>query len=433
MDPILNKNNIEDFLRFFEKKIGKKFDEDAMNRWRTLENDQLPQNVNKLLEHFGYDTDPQKMEVIREYILSTESTDTQTEPEPVSSPQTESGSMVDEGKMYTNETDTGRVASYYQEDESSGRSWGRIIFVILLISLIAGAAWLWAKYSEYNGRAQIYSLGDNINIRKDLNSDEVWPTRLYLFGRYRGTTDSQIHKTSTSLPLVDEELYNNYYKVYMDTSFTQYLLNGEKTVGYVHSKYVTRNATEYERYLDVFYHYEDDYEEMEQLPFEVRRILVHAIYNYGELKGKRLSPPCYKEPKPIKNAPMSVGIVDIKAGKAKTYYVVARIDGQYYTIKSNQEGSEIYVDRVTQEDGPVAVYMEASGKFEQAKGPNNYSGLKWTSCDKEQVLYAYYKPFNKFKPKAYSRPAPTPAPAPTSVTPDSDPQEDFIEDVNFSE
>ncbi len=434
MNHQINPKNISQFLHFFAKKVNKNFDDATIKRWQGLSDENLQKNLDKLLEHFGYDDQVSKDRLVTEFRY------TQTEPQsahtavrkPVSrnvqTPPPPPPRRKDKNAALGEVTPSPTPAK-------SRNGWMRILFVVFIISIVAGAAYLWSKYTEYSGRSQVYCLANNLSVRKDLLSEDKWETRMDLFGSYRDIT-GHVHSTTQSLPLVDEEMYDEYYKVYMDTSFTQYLLDGENSIGYVHSKYVTTRSSEYNRYQEVFQHYADDYNEMAYLPMDLRRVIVNAVYNYPELKGKILSPPCFKAPKNDEKNPRSIGGIKIKSGNAVSHIVVSRIGGVYYTIHSNQDATELYIDKTNLRNGSSRELITEAGKFSSIAGSGSIPGLSWTNCDQSIEAICRRKPFTEFVVKGTDVPTPI-APPTTNTTravPDSNSLEDqFIQDANFIE
>ncbi len=378
----LNKDNIADFLKYFSWNIGKNFDESQLKKWQGLDGATRDQYLDKLMESFGYDTDQRKMEIVQNY-LNDQSKKAEKRPKRSSQKEAKSDRMPRAQRKQKKST------SPEFSDTPTKRNPIWSILIVLLV--IAAGGYLWMKYSDYQNRDKIYCLASNVSIRKDLSGNENWGTRMDFLGKYRNASGKVI-KSNYSLPIVDDDMYNEFYKVYMDTSFWQYLTAPEKTVGYVHSEFVTRNESEYEEYQRVFQYFEEDYTEMQNLPFRYRRILVNTIKSYSPLRNKTLSPPCYKDKGHTSNPKMSIGTKSMKVGLAKQYFVVARIDGLFYSILSNEDATEISVFDTFMKTRDGRQRMDRPGKFARSTGGT----LRWEDCESEIKVETSSRPYDFF-------------------------------------
>lgn len=406
----INRDNIAGFLNYFSGLVGKNFDASQIHKWQQLDDNTRNAYLDKLLDSFGYETEIQKMEVLQGYFTSI-----QKQPTPQEPARGQNNFQNKNAQESTPELNSSSPAPR----KKSGR--GSVISVIFFLLLLAGGIYLWMKYSEYQNRDRIYCLANNVSVRKDLSGNETWGTRMDFLGKYR-SKDGVISNSNFSLPLVDGEMYNEFYKVYMDTSFLQYLTSPEKAVGYVHSAFVTRNEDEYDKYKRVFHYFEDDYTELQNLSFRYRKILVNTIANFGPLQNKALSPPCYKDKGQASNPKMSIGTKEMKVGLAKQYFVVARIDGLYYSILSNEDATELSVFDTYFESETGKQRLDRPGKFTV----NNSSDLVWQDCESEMILHSSSRPYDAFVDPSIRT---APEPIDTAVDYNYQPDEGLNEEV----
>ena len=233
------------------------------------------------------------------------------------------------------------TSTYYPQTAPKNKGILNKIFLGLFILCLLVGGFVGYKYYEFCNLNMAYTLADNLAIHS--SDDDVSPVinRMDLFGTSLKAT-GEIQQTLNGLKVIGNS--GGYTKVLLQPNFTDYLLNKTTTIGYINSKYITEDETEFARYKKVFAAFKNDYNEMDKLQFNYRKLIVTAFNQFAELKSSNIAPPSLIETKLSDKAGLSIGQIKEKdaLNNIKNIYATFQINnGQYYTVKGNKDGTMV--------------------------------------------------------------------------------------------
>jgi hypothetical protein len=357
MNNITHKN-LEAYLHYFGKQVNKEFSADTINKWKELTEEQVSGHLNKLYQAFQLA--PEKAAAIEKDFLAS--------------------------LVVTTPTATATAQPVKKEPapalisiEKSNRS-KRLPWILAGIFIVVAGigSFIYYKYQHYKKLRFVYTLADNVAIRKNLNEKAEPLGRMDLFGRSLDLA-GKVQETFSKLELVSAGGENDFYKVQQPRSFWNYL-TGKKpaVVGYVSVKYTTTDSVTHNIYKRIFAALKDDYNEMNELEYSYRTLIVNAIRTYEP--SLSVSSSCYIEKKLAADAPLSI----LQQKKNNQYTVVVRLsDQRYYSIQGNDkfEVTSFLPVNFFDEDNYEEPFTQA-GKFRYQKGDMfNAPSFLWTSCD----------------------------------------------------
>ncbi|MBK6330998.1 MAG: hypothetical protein IPF62_10945 [Bacteroidetes bacterium] len=199
---------------------------------------------------------------------------------------------------------------------------------------------IFAKYNEYSSMGHVYSLADNISIRKSSNDKSEIIGRMDLFKHYM-SIDGRVISSYNEMKVISTDTENSYCKVQMTASFWDYLTGDDDNVGYCHSSC-----------------------------YQESKLSDKAMLSIGQYKTKN-----------------KLGTID------KRIVIVQLDDGQYYTIQGNKNDEIDAVLRTKYTYGGQYYFMRTQGKF---KFNNDSKSFIWESCNKTDRFTSRLAPFDLF-------------------------------------
>ncbi len=285
------------------------------------------------------------------------------------------------------------VTVTYLEANKKSTSKVGLIFTLLILCLLGYLAY---KYYTFNTLANVYTLTNNVSIKKNIGGKAI--ARLDLFGT---ALDNKLGEQNTYNQLKLIGTKDDYYEVLLTPTFTNYLLHNKDSIYYVHQNITTLNKALHDKYCKVFALLADDYNELDKLQLKYRAMLVDAIEKFPELNNLAIAAPCYKEKKISNKAPLSIGQYKSKNsfGNIDKLYVIAQFtNGHYYTIQGNEQGQVQNIWKTQLTNFGYQEPLLEKGKFSYYDPYQfTYGDFNWENCTKTKKAVCGTEPFANFE------------------------------------
>ena len=209
------------------------------------------------------------------------------------------------------------------------KSWPKWLKTILTLIPIFLGLYLTYQYYSFKNADYLYALTNNIAVR-DGNTNIVGRMDLYS-RKVKSDSVASIerirycgHSTETFIIDGNEIEFN---RVILDsTNFWGFLTNNPSSVGYVNASTVTEDAEEQRLHKSVFYTIKDNADELRDLKYIQRKIIVNCIREKNSLKKLQIAAPCRDN-----GGRRTLGILRQTLVENEKYCMIAKLsNGHYY-------------------------------------------------------------------------------------------------------
>lgn len=350
----INKNNLVGYLQFLGSRTGKVFPPEVLLRWNSLAPGQVDEHLRVLHQRLGL-TELKVIQFRNEYLAMQARTN---------------------------------------KKKGGGRFW--IILGVVLVVLGLAGWYVFSKYQQFNSMDYVYSLADNVAVRERPDPSSVSKERMDLFGYYINKDGSRL-TTFTKLRLLKSGIENGFYKVSLNESFFSYLMGSDgSSERYVNAKFVTTSETEFDSFQTKLGNLRDDFNELDKLQLNYRRLIVNAITKDPMLASLKPARPCTFSDKKANEEYLSIG--QCTSGDKSESYVIANFsDGKCYSIQGDADLNVVAV-RLVQQTGFFAnTELEGTYKFKYSGNRNgNLGSFTAIQCGSGTNYVSGSRPFDLF-------------------------------------
>ncbi len=384
--PLINKENIKEYLLFLEKNKLIKLKSGQLSVWEKFNDDEIKEYLQKLYTKRQLDNSI-RIDLEKNFITSRATVNNKEKEEskiPGKKPEVDLNKKVNvqtEPKTDPNKT----VSTDILKKEKINRSKQyKNNFFLLLISIIfiSSCVCIYFEFDDYKKLVRVYALTENINIRSKANTDSEILGKMHLFIR----RDIELPSYESVVLIGRAKTDIKYYVVTPSITFIQYLFNNYEKL-YVHADFVTTQRDVHKKYQDVFYNIRWNYYDRENLPLNARQLIVSAIESNAHLSGLVVATCCldiqnYQEP--------SLAIMrNIDPGRDRSSVVLRLSNNKYYAVISDGDMSS---DNIEVKDVRIGIEdLEVEGRFTYKNGT-----YYWKNCDGEITKSSSTYPYTYF-------------------------------------
>lgn len=327
----INKNNLLAYLQYLGSRTGKLFPPEVLQRWNSLAPAQVDEHLRVLHQRLGL-TELKVIQFRNEFLAM----------------QARAG-----------------------KKKGGGRFW--IILAVVLVILGLAGWYVFSKYRQFSSMDYVYALADNVAVREGPDASSVSKERMDLFGYYINKDGSRL-ATFTKLRLLKNATENGFYEVSLNESFFSYLVGSDgSSRRYVNAKFVTTSQSEHENFASKLSNLKDDYNELDKLQLNYRRLIVNAIAKDPTLANLKPARPCVFSDKKANEEYLSIG--QCTTGDKSESYVIANFsDGKCYSIQGDANMEAVSVRLVEQTGFFGNTELEGSFKFKYSGNRNGALG-----------------------------------------------------------
>ncbi|HPI55341.1 MAG TPA: hypothetical protein PLU10_11660 [Chitinophagaceae bacterium] len=293
----INQTTIAGYIHFlFKKKHGKEAPAELVAKWQSLTDEKIQQELQGLYASWSWSL-AQGLQEENKFLQSLRPMEVKSE-KPLPDTKT----------------------------KKSIPKWVKALMTLIPIFL---GLYLTYQYYGYKNADYLYALTNNIAVR-DGNTNIVGRMDLYS-RKVKNDSVASIerirfcgHSTETFIIDGNEIEFN---RVILDTNnFWGYLTNNPSCVGYVNASTVTEEAEEQRLHKSVFYTIKDNADELRDLKYIQRKIMVNCIREKSSLKKLQIAAPCRDN-----GGRRTLGILRQTLVENEKYCMIAKLsNGHYY-------------------------------------------------------------------------------------------------------